>query len=282
MRILKITGLILIVMVLLACSVSVNVPTLSAGETLTFTVNEPLSSGVDLYKVGIEMGAGRLTLAGGSSNLIEGEVSYNIRTWEPKVSRSTDAFTIKQTNTDQLGIPSGTIKNQWNLRLGSVPMELSIATGASESDFDLSGLPITNLTISDGASKSTVRFDTGNPEIMGLFSYTTGASTVELIGLGNSNAQEIKFEGGVGSYTLDFSGFLGHDMNVTINTGVSDVKLIIPSDAYVRVNNNGALSDIDVSGTWTVNNNTYTVGEQGPLITINVEMAVGSLHLIQK
>ena len=282
MRILKITGLFLIVMVLLACSVSVNVPTLSAGETRTFTVDEPLSSGVDLYKVGIEMGAGRLTLAGGSSNLIEGEVSYNIRSWEPKVSRSTDAFTIKQTNTDQLGIPSGTIKNQWNLRLGSVPMELSIATGASESDFDLSGLSITNLTISDGASKSTVRFDTGNPEIMGLFSYTTGASTVELIGLGNSNAQEIKFEGGVGSYTLDFSGFLGHDMNVTINTGVSDVKLIIPADAYVRVNNNGALSDIDVSGTWTVNNNTYTVGEQGPLITINVEMAVGSLHLMQK
>ncbi len=282
MRILKITGLILIVMVLLACSVSVNVPTLSAGETLTFTVNEPLSSGVDLYKVGIEMGAGRLTLAGGSSNLIEGDVLYNVESWEPKAKRSTDSYAISQTNTTNVGIPSGTIKNQWDLRLGSVPMELSIATGASESDLDLSGLSITNLTISDGASKSTVRFDTGNPEIMGLFSYTTGASTVELIGLGNSNAQEIKFEGGVGSYTLDFSGFLGHDMNVTINTGVSDVKLIIPADAYVRVNNNGALSDIDVSGTWTVNNNTYTVGEQGPLITINVEMAVGSLHLMQK
>lgn len=282
MKYLKIAGLISVVMVLLACSVSVNVPTLVAGEEKTLTINEPLSSGVDLYKVEIQMGAGKLALAGGSSNLVEGKVVYNVDSWKPEVTRAADSVTIKQTNTSTVAIPDGNIKNQWNLKLGSMPLELTLATGASEGNLDLSGLSLTKLSISDGASKSTVRFDTANPEIMSLFSYTTGASTVDIIGLGNSNAQEITFEGGVGSYSLDFSGFVGHDVNVTIKTGVSDVKLIIPADAYVKVTNNGALSDIDVQGEWTVNNNVYTYGEHGPLISITVEMGVGSLHLVQQ
>ena len=210
---------------------------------------------------------------------MEGSVLYNIEAWKPTITRKNGQLTIEQNNTTNVGIPSNTIKNEWNLRLGSVPMELGIATGASESNLDLSGLSISRLSISDGASSTKVRFDTANPLIMDSLTYKTGASQVELSGLANSNAQVINFEGGVGSYTLDFSGFYGHDMTVNIKAGVSEVKLIFPVESYVKVINNGALSDINVNGTWMVNNNTYTYGEHHPLITVNVDMGVGSLDI---
>lgn len=282
MKAIIITILILMLATLLACSFTVNVPTVTVSDTQTLTVDEPLSADVDTYQVNISMGAGKLTLAGGSQKLMEGTVVYNVENWKPTITRLDGQLTLKQDNTTNVGIPSNTIKNEWNLRLGPVPMELGIVTGASESDLDLSGLSISKLSITDGASSAKVRFDTANPLIMDSLTYKTGASQVELTGLSNSNAQVINFEAGVGSYTLDFTGFYGHDMTVNIKAGVSQVKLIFPVESYVKVINNGALSDINVNGTWMVNNNTYTYGEHHPLITVNVDMGLGSLDISVK
>jgi len=279
MKILKISILVLLLVSLLACSFTVTVPTVTVSDTQTLAVDEALSAGVDTYQVDIKMGAGKLILAGGSQKLMEGSIVYNIDNWKPTITRQEGQLTLEQNNTTNVGIPSNTIKNEWNLRLGSVPLELGITTGASESDLDLSGLSILKLSISDGASSTRVRFDTANPLIMDTLNYKTGASQVELTGLANSNAQVINFEGGVGSYTLDFTGFYGHDMTVNIKADVSQVKLIFPVESYVKVVNNGALSDINVNGTWMVNNNIYTYGEHHPLITVNVDMGVGSLDI---
>jgi hypothetical protein len=43
---------------------------------------------------------------------------------------------------------------------------------------------------------------------MSILSYKTGASDVSLKGLGNANVDQVSFDGGVGSYELDFTGDL--------------------------------------------------------------------------
>lgn len=282
MKTTKILILAAIALTLMACTFSVNVPTVYTGSTETYEISEAPVSETAPNKVEIEMGAGKLNIESGSSQLVEGTVSYNVDSWKPKITRNSDGIVLSQTNTSNVGIPDGDIKNDWELTLGDVPIDLSLSTGAYEGDLDLSGLSITNLSISDGASKTTVRFDSLNPVKMEELTYKTGASDVELLGLGNANVDEITFDSGVGSYTLDFRGDVQDDISVRIQSGMSDITIIIPEDARAEIDFSSGISNIDAEGTWTISGNTYSCGTEGPVIKINLEMALGNLQLKQK
>jgi hypothetical protein len=282
MKFVKILVILAIAATLMACSFTVNVPSVRTGVTQTFTVDEAAGSDSEVSKLNIEMGAGKLNLSAGTSKLVEGEILYNIDDWKPTVTREGNSVTISQEHLINVGIPDGSIKNNWNLKVGPMPLELSLSSGAYEGDLDLSGLSLTKLSISDGASQSKVRFDTLNPVEMSHFGYKTGASDVTITGLANANADEITFDSGVGTFELDFSGDLQKDVNVEIKSGMSDVKLILPADKHVKVLVNGGLKEVSFTGTWTVYNNDYEFGTNGPVINIVVDMAVGSLQLIKK
>jgi hypothetical protein len=279
MKLLKILIIALISLTVMACSISVNVPTVETGFSRTLEISEPAFSDVDDNKIIIEMGAGRLYISTGASNLINGTVEYNVEDWKPEISRSSNTVSVSQKNSSNTRIPSGNIQNDWNLQLGDDLIDLTINAGAYEGKIDLSGLSITNLQIADGASKSTIHFDTLNPVEMDEISYKTGASDIELLGLGNANTKNVYFASGVGSYTLDFSGDIQDDINVRIHSGMSDMTIIIPDNARAKVELNNGLSNIDATGTWTISGSSYECGTSGPLITINLDMAIGNLQL---
>ena len=146
----------------------------------------------------------------------------------------------------------------------------------------LGGVPITQLKIQDGASKGTVTFDTPNPVRMSTFSYKTGASSINLTGLGNANFEDMIFEGGTGNYELDFSGALQDDANVRITAGLSNMRITVPAGTPCKVTVTGGLSNISPRGTWTISNNVYEQTGTGPLLTINIEMGLGNLDLISE
>lgn len=282
MKPVKIILLVSIALTLMACSITVNVPTVNTGVTETLEVNEPALDGVDENTITIEMGAGSLSIEGGASELIEGSIQYNVEFWKPVITRDDDGIKISQNNNSNVGIPDGDIKNDWDLRFGDYPIDLRLSTGAYEGDLDLSGLAIRNLSISDGASKATIRFDTPNPVVMDKLTYKTGASDVELLGLGNANVREIYFDSGVGAYELDFSGDIQHGIFARIQSGMSDITIVIPSNVRAKIVLTSGLSNIDANGTWTITGNTYECGSSGPLVTINLDMAVGNLQLKQE
>jgi len=266
----------------MACSFTVNVPSVDTGRSNTMEISEPALDDVDDNQVIIEMGAGRLYITDGATNLIDGTVEYNVEDWKPEITRSSNSITLSQNNSSNVGIPDGNIQNDWNLKLGENPIDLTISAGAYEGNINLSGLSITNLKISDGASKSTIRFDSLNPVEMDELSYETGASDVELLGLGNANTKTIYFDSGVGSYTLDFTGDVQDDIYVRVQSGMSDMTIIIPDNARAKVDFNNGLSNIDADGTWTISGSSYECGTSGPLITINLDMAVGNVQLKQE
>jgi hypothetical protein len=117
---------------------------------------------------------------------------------------------------------------------------------------------------------------------MDSFQYSTGASQIEILGLGNANLSSMDFEGGAGQYTLDFSGNLQRSANITIRAGVSDIRIIVPAGTPVEARVSGGLNNVGMEGTWTVNNGTYTTSGTGPALTITVEMAVGNLTLVNR
>lgn len=277
--------LILIVAVLtlstLACSFTVNVPTIETGPDQTYTIQEPDPEDKEPVDLSLQVGAANIELSGGASGLVEGTVIYNLGDWEPKLTRADHSLEIHQGKSGDVGgFNVNDIKNEWDLKLTqSVPLDLSIEAGAYTGRMDLSGVPLRTLEIHDGASDNTIQFNTLNPYKMESFEYLTGASTVRLEGLANANAKELNFSGGAGTYTLDFTGELQQDMNVKIDAGVSTIRIIIPANMNVEIDVIGEMKTVATQGTWTVSDTRYTAGGEGPLLSVEINTSLGTLTL---
>jgi len=283
-------GLIAVILMLalvsMACSFSVDLPninTTDTGPTQTVDINEalPEDQGTTM-NVFLAMGAGELQIEPGAEGLVEGTIRYNIEDWVPKVNRDGQNLRIEQETIENITL-SNDIVNDWNLQLSTeVPMDLEIRAGAYEGTMDFTGLRLRNLEIGDGASKAEVTFNQPNPEEMDQLRYSTGASQVTLSGLSNANFDRMLFESGAGDYTLDFSGDLQRDAEVTIRSGVSQVTIVIPEGVRTRVETEGGLNNVDIDGDWDSGNDTYETAGEGPLLTITVSMGVGNLRLQQR
>ena len=264
----------------LACSITFNLPDkINTTTTQTLNLSEDVPDSGQTSKVRLEMGAGELEISGGATKLIEGSIRYNVEKWQPTIIRDSNQVEIIQGVSGSVNLPGNDVINQWNIKLGNSPIDLQVQAGAYKGTLDLSGIPITNLRVSDGASQATVKFDVLNPAKMERLTYKTGASQVDLEGLGNANTSEIVFEGGAGSYTLNLSGDLQQDLSVKLSAGLSNVRIEVPENANVKVVVGGGLSNVSVGGTWTTNGDTYQRSGSGPTITVNIEMGLGNLEL---
>ncbi|MCE5254726.1 MAG: toast rack family protein [Actinomycetia bacterium] len=278
--------------VLVAAVALVGVACLSGGctEQITvtqeFVVDESLGSAA-VTDVEIEMGAGRLMLTPGATGLVSGTIRYNMESWKPKITRSDSRLSIKQGAPKDFSGLAGKVVNDWNLQLGKAPMRLKVSAGVYQGTYELGGLTLQKLTIKDGAAHTQVSFNIVNPGQMESLEYQTGASSVTLIGLANANFKTMKFKGGAGDYSLDFSGELRSDGTVEVEAGAGTVRIIVPAATPARVTVDASLAGVSTEGVWTVQGETYSttaVGTVGrvKMLTIAVEMDVGSLRLIAK
>jgi hypothetical protein len=271
-----------LVIAAMACSIqNIEMKTI---DTQVVNINEPLPEDLAGTELIFNMIGGKFDITPGAEGLVNGSITYNVEQWEPEFTRSNYYYEIKQRNAFNItGIPTGNIKNHWELGLSTVlPLDLTIEGGASENTFDFSGLRLTQLNIVQGASDTTIRFDTPNPVLMQDFIFKTGASSAKIYGLGNSNFVSMNMSCGAGDYTLDFGGSLAQDSTVDIKSGMSNITIIIPADMNATINNQGTVSNINTQGTWLVQNETYQTMVVGPTLTINLDMAVGNVNLIHE
>jgi hypothetical protein len=260
----------------MACGFSINLPDRpQAGPDVkeTITVQDPKS---DMTRLSISFGAGKLKLSPGAKNLVDGTVVYNVADLKPEVIQSDSMVEIKQGNLTSLP-PVNDLKNEWDLQLGTAPMDLTLAAGAYEGTIELGGLSLKSLDVKDGASHVELSFSQPNPVGMSILQYTTGASDVKLTGLANANFSTMTFSGGAGNFTLDFSGALQRDAVITIDSGFGNVSLIIPKDVHAEVAVESAAVNINHGSSWTQNGKDYVQDGSGPLLTFIVKMAAGNL-----
>jgi len=266
----------------LACSFNVNLPNVATSDETIYKINEAIPQDQESSELEIGMGAGRLNITRGADKWVSGDIRYNTSIWNPEIHKTNVGIRIIQETNKQFGIPDEKVINDWNVLLGDHPTNLEINASAYQGNLDLSGIPLTKLRISDGASEGKIRFDTLNPVEMTSFHYSTGDSQVESIGLANANTDSMVFEAGPGSYTLDFSGDLQRDIDIEINFVLGDVKIIIPKgvSAYVMVD--GGLNNVELKGTWNVSGNEYNLYGTGPQLSFDVKMGIGNLQLISQ
>ena len=278
------TAALVLALVSLACGINLKSPVtqIKTGPTQTVDIQVPLPEASTGVELNLEFVAGELNLSPGAiGSLAVGTATFNVTDFEPIVEAAGSSYTLRSGDLEIEGVPvtSGDVKNEWDLQLANIPMSLEIQAGAYSGKFELGGLSLEKLAISEGGSDLTGSFSEPNRVQMSSFTFSTGGSSVELKGLANANFAQMTFTSGAGDYTLSFDGDLQRDANVMIDSGVSTMNIIIPEGVNARVSFDGGLSSVNAEGGWEQNGEVYTLSGSGPTITITVKMGVGTLNL---
>lgn len=193
--------------------------------------------------VKIEFGAGELNLGESrSEKILEAEVSYDPSYsdffFDYQKSKNEGELFMGTELEEEKGVNLGDVKerNWWDLKFtDKIPINFQIDVGAAESELDFTGLKIKDLDIDLGAAKGVIMFRKPNPERISRMSIDAGACKLEMEGLGNANFKEMDFDGGIGDFTLDFSGELKHRAFVAIDMGLGRLTILLPQDIGVKI-----------------------------------------------
>ncbi|MEM1043188.1 MAG: hypothetical protein AAGI91_11220 [Bacteroidota bacterium] len=125
--------------------------------------------------------------------------------------------------------------NEWLLFLSDrVPLDLAFELGMAEADLDLSGFQVERLSIESGMAKTRLAFDTPNPVVMDDLEVEAGMATFDTHRLGNARFERFSFDGGAGSFGLDFTGGpLPPGARADIEVGMASVRIALPEGAPV-------------------------------------------------
>jgi hypothetical protein len=167
-------------------------------RTETRTVDAGGAASAD---VSVRMGVGELRISGGAASLLEAEFTTNIRRWEPEVDYRVvgDRGKLQVRQKKGRSIFFGNRRNDWDLRLGTLPIDLDVKLGAGESRLDLRGVDLASLDVDMGVGE--LRLD------------LTGTRAKDL---------EVRIEGGIGSATVTLPRDIG--IRVEVDGGIGSVN----------------------------------------------------------
>ncbi|MBM3145854.1 MAG: hypothetical protein FJ010_12990 [Chloroflexi bacterium] len=285
-KIILLTVIATLALAALACGVDLNLPITTDIKTGPTTIEEiripELGSAEEPTELTLAFGAGELFLSPGAENaLLEGAATYNVADLKPETRIEGSRVEISNGNLEIRGIPNfqEKVENIWQFELGKSPIVLTIKAGAYVGEYELGGLNLTRLHISDGAADVELNFAEPNQAVMQSLRYETGASNIVMTNLANANFETMIFQSGAGNYELDFSGELQDDVEVFIETGLSNITITVPDGTNVEITTEGGLSNVTTRGEWQISGSTYSRTGAGPMLTINVEMGAGNLNL---
>jgi len=193
--------------------------------------------------------------------------------------RTGEATTIAQ----RFDLPawSGAELPRLELAIGRThPFQLEINAGASETAFDLGGLPLERLAIKAGAGRFDIDFSQTNPVVMSFMELATGAGAFTATHLVNAGFTTLHMSGGIAACTLDFSGELRSDANARIDSGLGSIDIVVPPTTAAAVRMKAFAAAKRTSGFTEKGDTIYTLPAlegKRPLLTIDVSMAFGSL-----
>jgi hypothetical protein len=209
----------------------------------------PLSDEREL-KVTVEAGYGTVEISkGDASNVLDANIETESEQHLPElinyskrngigyldVSVNADKQ-VREENSSHSFTLSGFESNYWNMRFtDAVPISFDVELGLGKGNFDFTGLRVKDLNLSAGASSVYLKFDAPNKNVIEDMTIESGLSKFHGDRLCNANFNHMRFEGGVGSYILDFGGELKKEVDVDIEVGLGSLTIIIPENIGARI-----------------------------------------------
>jgi hypothetical protein len=163
------------------------------------------------------------------------------------------------------------------------PYTLTIENGASESEFDLGGLPIAWLVIKAGAGKIGFDFSAPNPQPMTLLDLDAGVGALNLHHLANANFSEMTVNTGAGKFLFDFGGTLQRDAHAHLDVAMAALELSVPSSVPTKVKAETNLSGFSVGDGFMTREgalwNQAAVAGKTPTLLISARATMSSFEL---
>jgi len=235
-------------------------------------------------QVTLKLGAAEVRADPRGDTLLEGSITYNVADLEPTVTSGKSWVEIEQ-KVERVGfLGLKDVQNEWNLHFGTEEtINLEINAGAYDGDWDLGGVPIREMIVNQGASRSSFDFSEPNPEIMDELVFRTGAADLELHNLGNAGFRDMSFEGGASSYRLDFGGELVRDGFVSVKAGVASIVIIIPESTPAQVTVRG-LTNVDADRGFERSGGSYVTpawdNDDDARLEIEVDAGLANVELV--
>jgi hypothetical protein len=127
-------------------------------------------------------------------------------------------------------------RGSWDLHFSdAIPISFDVELGVGRGTFDMTGLQVKDFNLSTGASEVDMSFDQENALEIENMNIESGMSRFDGHNLLNANFKHFRFQGGVGSYTLDFGGSLKNEVEVDVEVGLGFVTLVVPKDIGARI-----------------------------------------------
>lgn len=210
----------------------------TVGSKLRTEVESVELGGASFVRVEIEMGTGKLKIAGGADELMKGNFTYRIASWKPRIDYSISGdegkLVIQQPETRHVKV--GKIRYEWDLHFNNdVPMDLSVELGAGYNQLNLGNLSLTRLDLSTGVGEVEVDL-TGNRESDLDVNIEAGIGRTTLLlpknvgvrvkverGIGVVNASGLKKEGDI--YENEAYGESEVTLHIDIEAGIGEINL---------------------------------------------------------
>jgi hypothetical protein len=166
-----------------------------------------------------------------------------------------------------------------------IPISFKMDMGACSGTLDFTNLRVKDLTLSLGASSTNIMFNAQNKDRMNKFKIDAGVSKLSVTGLSNANFDKLEFEGGVGTYTLDFSGNLSQNSTARLSLGIGKLLIRLPKNVSAKIHTDDSfISSIRISESDFVRRagGVYTSAnydDSGPRLEMWIETGLGNLKI---
>ncbi|WP_342429661.1 toast rack family protein [Neobacillus sp. FSL H8-0543] len=178
-------------------------------------------------KLELNMGVGELTIEKGSAEWVEGTIDYS-KKLKPEVSYKLKGDkgigVIDQGNGKLDNFNLGEEKNKWSINLNDeIPTDLTVNSGASETNLDLKGLILSGLEVNAGVGDITIDLGGNWTESFDVsLEMGVGKTTVIL-----PKEVGVKIESSKGIGTAEFGDLLSKGDGVYVNEAYEDADVII-------------------------------------------------------
>lgn len=126
--------------------------------------------------------------------------------------------------------------NRWEFFFApEVDCRFDIEIGAAEAELDFGDLTVSDLRLDIGAADANIDFSSPNRATLRDLKVDAGACDLEMRNLGNSKFEFMTFDGGMGKFTLDFTGDFDFEAEASIEVGMGAIDIIIPEGIGVRL-----------------------------------------------
>jgi hypothetical protein len=281
----------------LACAILLGVPSVLPAQHWRVITAQRERRSMDTLRVRVEYGAGTVSIGPAPSPLLyDLRMRYDADRFHPERRYDSTSHTLTiggdsavarifALNRRRIRLGAGERRQGDSLTLGlarGVPMELTLALGATDSRIDFTDLAVSRMHAEIAASDARISFGTPNPVSLRELSIHSAAAGLKVSQLGNARASNVRLSTAVGDVDVDLSGAWTGEMALDVHAVMGSITVRVPRDVGVRASVSKFFGGLDTPNFTERGGAFYSANWEGATrkLVINGDVALAGVQVV--